>query len=240
MMNVMEESNRQHADRLPSSREQLYEVSAFLFLIVPSMILSMFVVRQGGLSFVLTAVSVILRDMALVMLILFFFWRNRESLAQLGWSFGNGWKEVILGIALFIPLFFSAGLLDRVLQSAGFSAPATAKPSFLQARGWGDISLAFVLVLVVAIAEETIFRGYLLRRFQGVRFSLASSAILSAVVFSLGHGYEGASGMLTVGFMGVVFAAVYIWRKSLVAPMVMHFCQDFLGVVLVPLLSMNP
>ena len=43
--------------------------------------------------------------------------------------------------------------------------------------------------------------------------------------------------MVTVGYMGLVFALVYLWRGSLAAPMVMHFCQDFLGVVAGPLLA---
>jgi hypothetical protein len=43
-------------------RVQLLEVLVFLFLIVPSMVLSLFVIRLGGLGFVLTATSVILRD----------------------------------------------------------------------------------------------------------------------------------------------------------------------------------
>jgi membrane protease YdiL (CAAX protease family) len=39
--------------------------------------------------------------------------------------------------------------------------------------------------------------------------------------------------------MGLAFALVYLWRKSLVAPIVMHFLQDFIGIVLLPLLGMG-
>jgi membrane protease YdiL (CAAX protease family) len=67
----------------------------------------------------------------------------------------------------------------------------------------------------------------------------AWAALLSAFIFSLGHGYEGSSGVVTVGAMGFVFALVYLWRGSLVAPMVMHFLQDFIGIVLVPLLGLK-
>lgn len=60
--------------------------------------------------------------------------------------------------------------------------------------------------------------------------------ILSSIIFSLGHGYEGTAGVVTVGFMGLFFALVYLSRKSLVAPIVLHFLQDFTGIVLIPLL----
>jgi membrane protease YdiL (CAAX protease family) len=222
-----------------SQKEQLLEISVFLFLIVPSMALSFFVIRQGGLSFVFTASSVMLRDLALVSLILFFLWRNGEPLERLGWNFMNGWKDVALGVGLFIPMFLGAALLDHFLQAAGFSAPATPIPSFLTAKGGAEIILAAVLVVVVALAEETIFRGYLLLRFQGLKMRPVWAALLSAFIFSLGHGYEGSSGVMTVGAMGLVFALVYLWRGRLVAPMVMHFLQDFIGIVLAPLLGLK-
>jgi membrane protease YdiL (CAAX protease family) len=220
-------------------REQLVEVCVFLFLIVPSLVLSFFVIKQGSLSFVLTAVSTILRDLALVGLVLFFVWRNGESVKQLGWTFKGGWRDIILGIVLFIPFSYGAGILENALRAAGFTTPSTPTPSFLAAKGASEVLLAFILVAVVAVAEETIFRGYLILRFKAVTASLTAAVLLSAVVFSLGHGYEGTAGVVTVGAMGAAFALVYIWRKSLVAPIVMHFLQDFIGIVLLPLLGMR-
>jgi membrane protease YdiL (CAAX protease family) len=93
--------------------------------------------------------------------------------------------------------------------------------------------------MVVALAEETIFRGYLILRFKAITTNTASAVLASAVIFSLGHGYEGSAGVITVGVMGLVFAFVYLWRKSLVAPVVMHFLQDFIGIVLLPLLGIK-
>ncbi|MCL5264037.1 MAG: CPBP family intramembrane metalloprotease [Chloroflexi bacterium] len=219
--------------------QQLVEVSVFLFLIVPSMVLSLFVVKQGGLSFVLVAVATILRDLALVSLILLFLWRNGEPIGRIGWTFENGWKDIVLGVVLFIPLFFGAGLLESVFRAAGLSAPSTPLPSFLTAKGYSEFILAFVLVVVVALAEETIFRGYLILRFRNIAQSVPAAIILSAVIFSLGHGYEGSAGIATVGLMGVALAIVYVWRRSLVAPIVMHFLQDFIGIVLLPLLGVT-
>jgi membrane protease YdiL (CAAX protease family) len=37
--------------------------------------------------------------------------------------------------------------------------------------------------------------------------------------------------------MGLGLAFVYLWRQTLVAPIVMHFLQDFGGIVLLPLLG---
>ena len=64
--------------------------------------------------------------------------------------------------------------------------------------------------------------------------------VLSAVVFALGHGYQGSAGAITVGAMGLAFALVYVWRRSLVAPVVMHFLQNFTVLVLLPALGVSP
>ena len=231
-------ANNKRGDQ-PNRTMQLIELAVFLFLIVPSMLLSFFMIKQGSVSFMLTSVSIILRDLALVSLILFFIWRNGESIDRIGWSFRNGWKDVALGLVLFIPLLYGTGLLERALQSGGLSVPSTPLPSFLTATGAAESLLASLLVIVVAVAEETIFRGYLILRLKAVTASPAVAVVLSAAIFSLGHGYEGSAGVVTVGVMGLVFALVYLWRQSLVAPMVMHFLQDFISIVLLPMLGLK-
>jgi membrane protease YdiL (CAAX protease family) len=222
----------------PGLREQAVEVAVFLFLIVPSLVLSLFAVPQGSVSFPLVAVATIFRDLSLVGLVLFFLWRNGETVAHIGWTARRAWKEVLLGVVLFVPFFFGAALLELGLERVGLSVPKTSA-SFLEPQGTAEVALAVALVVVVALAEETIFRGYLLLRFEAVLGGPAAAVLLSSFIFSLGHGYEGSAGLVTVGVMGAVFAIVYLWRRSLVAPMVLHFLQDFVSIVLLPLLALK-
>jgi membrane protease YdiL (CAAX protease family) len=163
-------------------------------------------------------------------------WRDREPFGRLGWNFKHWPVEVIWGILLFFPVYFIAAFLQPVLQQFGLSSPHTPTPSFLEATGMAEIIIASILVVVVAISEETLFRGYLLLRFTQITKNRGTALIISSVIFALGHGYEGSAGVVTVGVIGFLLAIVYIWRRSLVAPMVIHFMQDFIGIVLVPLL----
>jgi CAAX protease family protein len=220
----------------PGRQEQGVEIAVFLFLVVPSMVLSLFAIRRGSLGFTLAATAIIFRDVGLVGLILFFLRRNGEPLARIGWTSRHLVRELMLGGVLFVPFFLGAGLLERALLRAGMSAPATPRPSFLEEQGPTETILAVLLVTVVAIAEETIFRGYLLLRFQAVLRNTSAALLLSSTIFALGDGYEGSAGLVTVGLMGFAFAVVYLWRGSLVAPTVIHFLQDFLGIVLLPVL----
>jgi membrane protease YdiL (CAAX protease family) len=219
-----------------SRREQIIEVLVFLFLIAPSMALSFFAVDQGNVGFTLTAIATILRDAALVALVLFFLWRNGESIKTIGWQSKKWWLDILLGIVVFPVMFFGAMYLEQLLASIGFTVPSTPTPSLQPKMDVTHLILAIVLVMVVAIAEETIFRGYLILRFRALTSGAGWAVLLSAAVFSLGHGYEGTAGVVTVGAMGLVFALTYVWRKSLVMPMTLHFLQDFMSIVLLPLL----
>ena len=96
-------------------KEQTIEVLVFLFLIAPSIALSFFVIKQGSISFVITSIATILRDLALVALVLFFIWRNKESIKSIGWMVRKGLKEVLIGVLLFLPMFYVTVILDRLL-----------------------------------------------------------------------------------------------------------------------------
>jgi membrane protease YdiL (CAAX protease family) len=233
---MFEQRNIVDESTLFSRKEQSLEVLVFLFLIAPSVAFSFFAIKQGNVGFTITAIATILRDLSLVALVLFFIWRNKESFRSIGWVVRKGWKEVLIGILLFPPLFFATSILERLLVGAGFSSPSTPLPELEAIGGVLQTILGVILVIIVAISEETIFRGYLMLRFKNIFSSPSAAVVLSFIIFSLGHGYEGTAGVVTVGFIGFIFAVVYLWRGSLIAPAVMHFMQDFLGIVLLPLL----
>jgi membrane protease YdiL (CAAX protease family) len=220
-----------------SLKEQQLELVVFLFLIVPSLVYSFIATGSGpggtgSVTLPSTAIAIILRDLALVSLILFFLWHNVEPVKKIGWTIVNGYRDAALALILFLPLFYLMGLLDRYLTGIGLmNVVEVATPS---ATGPFDPALALILVIVVAIAEETIFRGYLILRFRGVSGSVAIAVVLSSVIFAIGHGYEGSAGVITVGVMGLIFALIYVWRKSLVAPIILHFLQDLTVIVLIP------
>jgi membrane protease YdiL (CAAX protease family) len=226
-----------HEYRLDSGRKaQLFEVSVFLLLIIPSMVQSFLVVEQGAPSFTVTAWATILRDLGLVALVAYFLWTNEQSADRIGWTFRNVRTEIGIGFALFIPFFVGIGLVESALHAAGFAAPPAPRPEFLTPETLPQYLLAMLLVALVAVAEEIIFRGYLILRFVGLGATPAGAVALSAFIFSLGHGYEGSVGVITVGVAGFGLGMIYLWRQSLVSPIILHFLLNFVGVILAPLL----
>jgi membrane protease YdiL (CAAX protease family) len=227
---------RDEAERIPPKKERIIEITVFLFLIVPSMLLSFFGVQQGGLPFWIVAASTIFRDLGLLFLVLFLAWRDREPVSRLGWHAKHVWREILLGVLLFIPVYYGAVLLQSLLQSRGFSSPDASAPGFMSWQGPWGLVLAAALVLVVAITEETLFRGYLILRFMQITDNRWVALLASSVIFALGHGYQGGAGVVTILGIGLAFGLVYLWRKSIVAPIVMHFLQNFISIVVAPFL----
>ena len=217
----------------PGTKEQLLEVLTFCFLIVPGLAFSFVAGPAVKENFLLGVSGVVLSDLALVTLVLFFLWHNGENLSRIGWIPKGFVKEIIIGVLLFVPMIYVMSFVQSWLQSAGLSFPKGHIPSFLEPIGTTQQIVLTFLVVVVAVSEETIFRGYLILRIKAVTGSATAAVVISSIIFSLGHGYEGLGGAVTVGIMGAFFAVIYLWRKSLIAPITMHFMQDFIAIVVV-------
>lgn len=222
----------------PSRKVQAIEVTVFLLLIVPSMALSFLTGKEQELRFAQMAIASILNDLALLSLVLYFIWRNQEPVESIGWKFDHLGRDVALALVLFAPVYLGGNMLANLLHQIGLSAPAR-PPSFLTVSGLNQVLLSLMIVTIVAVVEETVFRGYLILRFTAVSGNRVAAVILPSMVFALGHGYEGLAGTVTVFLLGILFALIYLWRKSLVAPIVIHFLTDFTSIVLPALLQVS-
>jgi membrane protease YdiL (CAAX protease family) len=155
----MNSTNRKMPLTVINPAVQIRELLVFLFLITPSMILSLFAIRTGTLGFTISAYAIIFRDLGLISLVAFFLWRNGEAFHCIGWKRTKVWPEISVGILMFLLMAVSASLVETILKKAGLSSPSTQLPTFLKAHDYSQFVLAFVLIVVVAIAEETIFRN---------------------------------------------------------------------------------
>ncbi len=143
----------------PSTRSQFFETGAFIFLILPSLLLPYFGARQLGPTFTVTAAGTILHNLAFLGLIAFFRWKNSEAWERFGWVRKQLGKEVMWGVWLFLVMSFSAILIQQALSAAGIPLPPHALPSSLLVHSPGDYVLAFLLVLVAAVSRGDHFPG---------------------------------------------------------------------------------
>lgn len=93
------------------------------------------------------------------------------------------------------------------------------------------IIYAFLIVLVVPIKEEILFRGIFHRFFETKypRYGFWLGLIISSVIFGLLHfGVE-----VSAIVMGATFVILYWLTKSLVTSMLLHMTWNLLGIILI-------
>ena len=91
------------------------------------------------------------------------------------------------------------------------------------------------VALFAGFNEEILFRGFLLSRFRVIfgdtRRGLVIGVIVSAALFSAGHGYHGMIGVVQTFVAGACLATVAAVRKSLWPSIIAHAAIDLFGLV---------
>jgi membrane protease YdiL (CAAX protease family) len=109
-------------------------------------------------------------------------------------------------------------------------------------EGWAPVArsasrvelggLAIAALIVAPVAEELAYRGLLYNKLcQALPASLA--LLLQAAAFGLAHYPLGVEFGCAVGAVALVLALFYEWRKSLVAPVLLHAAVNAVGLAFV-------
>ncbi|HVX87245.1 MAG TPA: type II CAAX endopeptidase family protein [Phycisphaerae bacterium] len=147
---------------------------------------------------------------------------------------GGRWKgpraffrDVRLGIGVVLIGMALAWGLDYLLGAGTAPLLSTMAP-----QTFGEVLAWVVLSFTAGFCEEIIFRGYLGHQFAALTRSAAAGIILQAIVFALGHGYQGWKLMVTLLVYATLLGVVAYWRGSLRPGIVAHALQDSLSGVL--------
>jgi uncharacterized protein len=114
---------------------------------------------------------------------------------------------------------------------------ATRELRGLAPRGALGISIWIVLSMSAGFVEEFVFRGYLQRQFTALTRSAALGVIVSAMIFSVGHLYQGVAKAAIIGIYGAMFGTLAVMRKSLRPGMFAHAWHDIFSGIVLSLLS---
>jgi membrane protease YdiL (CAAX protease family) len=144
-----------------------------------------------------------------------------------------------------IDIAFAAGfwvvavlVLAGLAYGMGLSGPGKAEEakkvlSFLAPQTVREAVLFGVLCITAGFCEEFIFRGYFQRQFAAAAKNVYVGIAGSAIIFGLGHGYEGVKRMFLIAVYGLMFGLLAHFRKSLRPGMIAHAWHDgFTGAML--------
>lgn len=144
---------------------------------------------------------------------------------------GGRWatpKQVITDIALAAGLWaLWLGLMNPHLLGSGTNTAQGLLPQgILESLVWIPVALS------AGFCEEVAFRGYLQKQFQAITGSPVWAVGLQAIVFGIGHLYEGTGPAGRIILFAVLFGVLAAWRKSLRPGMIAHAWSDIFGVII--------
>lgn len=153
-------------------------------------------------------------------------------------GFRRGFKTWMQDLGIAVVFWIAAVIILAIISlSLHFTTHLASAQKTIQAlapRNSAEILLWIVLSLSAGFCEEFIFRGYFFRQFSSPIHRIWLGVLLSSLLFGLGHGYEGAAGMIAITAYGALFCGLALLRNSLRPGMIAHAWHDiFTGILLV-------
>jgi len=139
---------------------------------------------------------------------------------------------IVISILFFLLQFISSRRLKAGADGSRGEAVQLALKVF--PRDGGERLAFFALVSTVAICEEFIYRGFAQYVFQDWSHSLFFGLVLSSLLFSVAHLYQGKRGLVSTFAVGILFAGVRAWSGTLLPTIVAHFVADLTIGLLAP------
>ncbi len=157
---------------------------------------------------------------------LFMKYVDKEKFINLGFHFKNRLKEFNYGIAIGALIMIVGYLLLLFIDEINFQE-IVFDPK--------EVIISILIYAIVAIVEEVLFRGYILRNLM-ISFNKYIALIISSLLFSAMHGFNpniNLMGFTDLFLAGILLGVSYIFTKNLWFPIALHFSwnltQAFLG-----------
>ena len=181
------------------------------------------VVAGGALSPSFVFSLTLLDTLLLIGLILFFVRAHGESASEMFLAARPQARELIIGVALIPVSFFvviGVLLLVQLVLPGLRNVPRNPLQDLAHTP---ENAIIFALVVMVAGGvREEVQRAFVLRRFEQYLGGGALGLVLFSVIFGLGHLPQGNDVAIATTILGALWGAVYLRRRSILAPMVSH------------------
>lgn len=157
-------------------------------------------------------------------------WYTDVPASALGASASTG--AVVLGVGFGLALSLANAAAGMVARGLGHAPSRALRELMVPDSAGGWVLLLGVILPLVALFEEVLFRGVLVGALTtGFAVSPWLLAVVSSVAFALGHGAQGRAGIAVTGLLGFVLAAGFIATGSLLVVVVAHYLVNALEFV---------
>ena len=119
------------------------------------------------------------------------------------------WRQAVVGLLIFLPVVAAEIWLDGLIHPpAGVAPVATPGASGMERLAYVAAAVGFLWL--AALAEEVLFRGWLLQQTRAFTRSVAVIVAINAIAFSLAHGDLSVGGFITRVALGIGWAWIVL------------------------------
>jgi membrane protease YdiL (CAAX protease family) len=181
------------------------------------------VAAGGQLSPAFVFTLTLIDTLLLVGLIFFFLRAHHESARDVFFAARPHRREVLFGIAL-IPASFALVIGTLLILQLVVPGLRNVPHNPLQdlAHTPGDAVMFAVVVMIAGGLREEVQRAFVLRRFEQYLGGGTLGLVAFSAIFGLGHLPQGHDVAIATAILGAFWGAVYLRRRSILAPMVSH------------------
>ena len=139
------------------------------------------------------------------------------------------WRDIAIAAAFWIVSVAVAQLNSFV------GHPSHAGPlQFANPLGAIEVTLWVIMSMTAGFCEELVFRGYFQKQFLALSRNAAFAVLAQAVLFGIGHWYQGVRQVILISLLGALYGILAQWRKSLRPGIIAHAWADVLNVIPIP------
>ncbi len=167
-------------------------------------------------------------------------WLRRSSWREFGLRRPKSWpRTFLLAIGGVVTIHILVGrILSPLVVDLTNQPVDISRFDALRGNLAALISGLIIVWTLAAFGEEMIFRGYVLNRIAGLfknrKTGWVIALVMTSMVFGLGHFYQGLSGIILTGIVGIIYALAYFAdRCNLWAPILIHGLYDTSAFVII-------
>jgi membrane protease YdiL (CAAX protease family) len=181
------------------------------------------------------ALSALANGAVAVLAVTLLLWFSKETYLGTGFRKENVFKQLGVGVGLGVLLF----ILDTFVVSPFADAllPKTSAEDIDMSRLLGSFAYLPIWIAMALLKGgfvEELWRIFALTRFKKTfrTAGLVFALIASSIVFGFGHLYQGTGAVVTNAIEGLLYALIYLRKRSAWEPVFAHAMFDLIGVIL--------
>jgi len=164
-------------------------------------------------------------------------WANKWKWSIIGFKKTKFLPALLIAAILAIGIYLLVDILIQPIVEIYFGEIDLSNFDGIRGNFTNYALMIGIMWIAAAFGEEIFYRGYLMKRIAEILGNKNESwyiaALINGAFFGLAHLYQGMSGVITTGIIGFIFGIIFMRKRNLLIPILVHGLYDMIGITLI-------